>query len=1476
MAKYDIRSGEELNQSTASSVPAQPEAATPPRHSALFNRPPRILRELPQEEVELPSPPQLPAPLRMRMLMILAPLLTSGIYLLMFFIRGTSGGNAWMILPIVGISLVTAGISIYNYRTQQREHAQAMVEAESSFTEALNGVAERIEKLDQQQYAIRNENDPDTPAVFNIIQSRALRLWERRPGDDDFMCLRIGIGEHNTRTMIKLERSRHTTPYTIRLQKLRQRFARIRNVPRTIDLRAIGSLGIVGPHAQRHTAAHALLWHIFAHHSAEDVRVFAFWNSVDDKEWSWLQFVPHTQTLSGDSLYRLLAHTDYQQSDKKDKRPFYLEEVLGELQQELNRRADTPTKVPHLVVLLTDYHPGAPMMAPIQTILERGPQLGASAIFLVDQVQHVPGACGAYLDLMAAPQLVATTGHAPTGGRVMLQTVDQADAKRSDVIAQSIAQIELAEQTGTQQLPRSVRLFDLFVQDSDLATLLGENAAQAFRVLPNYDPHPLWSHRPITNKEYPSGLRAVPIGKLSSGADQKSITYLDLNERQEGVHGMIAGTTGSGKSELLTTLLLGLALLHHPDRLNFMLIDFKGGATFQELARLPHTAGYITDLSGSQAQRALTAINSELDRRKQRFGAVGVPNIRDYRFQGHEPIPNLLIAIDEFDEMVNDHEEVVEELIRVAKQGRSLGVHLLFATQQPSNNKIKAGLKANLTYWLSLRVVDPEDSKIMIGNKEAALISNTTPGRAFKRVDKNGAVVFQSALATAPYRQLDEQQKPLNFHVDSTGRLMSHEEYRERLEVQKHSTIHNLKSESAAEQLHTPEHQKTKPPKPKSEAEILIEVLHHALPVEQHATQRFRIWEPPLRSNVVLGEFINLDQTRVLSQELAIPLGYIDNPRHASKEALLLDLYTNGSLLMIGSAGSGKTSALRTCMLGFATLYAPTNVLFYVLDHQGHGLGLWPAENKTALLPHMADRMSTTNTLKIERLLTILDDIIRERATLFQTHEVDNLKNYHLKTAATAETALPALLLIIDGLQDFAEYNPESIKHLTNIIRTGHAYGVYVVATVDRLASSLPTDLRNSIPTRWILRVNTEDDSNALLNKPFAARIDARDYGRGYIQATPLPREFQIAFPSLRKPDELKQRTHAHTNTDNDGASQDEAVDLSYWNKDLEEPRFAMQQIIHKWRVLPHVDHTIQLLPSLVEADMQQWQHADPDQLYVPLGIDNRTQQEMGLDLAAIPHLLFVGGPASGKMNVLRAVLASLVSRYTPDELRLFIVDYRDNVLLPFTRLPHMHAYATDNDPDSVTSLKDLIETLKQTLALQTAALQAQAADPLAKQQPHQRIVVVLANIDLIDTRDISNPHLLDSLTKWVIQGQRIGVHFLVAARDYSGLNSRVLKLIKQERSAVVLGPVEQQQLGQLGFGPKEIVWPASLNPVPGRGFLVQRGHIRLGQFWYVDPQKLQTHLDTLYPVKPQTPADADLAVMYSDLHSDNGDHPDF
>ncbi len=317
------------------SNPSPTQAAGP---ESLFNRPPRILRALPREEVVIPAPPQSVATgMNIQLAMVVLPVLTAVMYLIVMAARGGQQGNVWLILPMVGVSFASAGLGIHNYFRQRRLREQKLREQAQSYDDALRLLRERLAELHQQQRAIREANDPDLATLARIAEGEidaagnpqpAQRLWERRPTDDDFLAVRIGRGNLPTTVTIKPPQS-NMLEYRAELRRavdLAHEFTVVADVPLTASLRAWGSLGVAGPSGKALEFTRALLWQLAVHHSPKEVRIAAFWDSRFDTSWEWLRWLPHTRSLDGSEEYRLLARLDGQ--------PEALQEVLSALSRE--------------------------------------------------------------------------------------------------------------------------------------------------------------------------------------------------------------------------------------------------------------------------------------------------------------------------------------------------------------------------------------------------------------------------------------------------------------------------------------------------------------------------------------------------------------------------------------------------------------------------------------------------------------------------------------------------------------------------------------------------------------------------------------------------------------------------------------------------------------------------------------------------------------------------------------------------------------------------------------------------------------------------------------------------------------------------------------------------------------------------------------------------------------------------------------
>ena len=522
---------------------------------------------------------------------------------------------------------------------------------------------------------------------------------------------------------------------------------------------------------------------------------------------------------------------------------------------------------------------------------------------------------------------------------------------------------------------------------------------------------------------------AVPLGVR----EQNNYVELNLHEKAHGPHGLVAGTTGSGKSEIVQSYILSLAVNFHPYEVGFLLIDYKGGGMANLFKNLPHLLGTITNLDGAESHRAMVSIKSELARRQRVFNEYGVNHINGYHKlyqlgKAQEPIPHLFLISDEFAELKKEQPEFMKELVSTARIGRSLGIHLILATQKPSG-VVDDQIWTNSKFKLCLKVQNEADSREMLKTPDAASI--VQPGRAYLQVGNNEIYeLFQSAFSGASYHEEQEREEGdqrvylVNrigqgqlINQDLGGSLESNRIHKTQLDV----VVGYVKNEFL----------KTKLPKVKSP------------------------WLPPLQSVMVSPLFERITDSAIHKElNLNIPVGIEDIPEEQKQIEYQIQFLKQGHVIFFASSGYGKTVFLETLLLGLCALNSVKNLHAYLLDFGNNALLPLKA------LPHVADYITYDNLEKQQKLMALLFKEMKQRKQLMADAMAQNFEIYN----QMAEQPLPAIVLFIDNYDVVKELEMDE-NFFVQLARDGVNLGIYLAITASR-SSVVKYALMNQIKTK--------------------------------------------------------------------------------------------------------------------------------------------------------------------------------------------------------------------------------------------------------------------------------------------------------------------------------------------------------------------------------------------------------------------------
>jgi DNA segregation ATPase FtsK/SpoIIIE, S-DNA-T family len=936
-----------------------------------FNRPPRPALPDDPEPLDLPEEPE---PSRARralsIVSIIAPIVLGGV---LVWVTGN-----WRFALFLLMSPVLA---IGNWLSGRRQASKEDAANTRAFRAALRDLERDLLALADRERARREVLRPDLAEVARRVHTPSSRLWERRPQHPDFLVLRAGIGDVPWAVPVVAPRGRPPAA----VQEVVDRHARLPRAPVEVDLSRGGVVGIVGDRSAALALARSLVCQAAAHHGPADLGIAILTRDDRARDWDWAKWLPHVRDASGsgrwlagdrDTADALLAALTAE--DRDDGRGGRLLSTAP---------PDDAPQGRHVLAVLDDVALTQGRRAPARRLL-RGDHHPAAGIVIAETADQLPAVTTTVVELFSElgdaelrrPQVAWGVDELVVGGC--------SDATARD-LARTLSRYEDPElELVGAGLPRTVRLLPLLGMDDLSVEMIAKAWTQG-----QPDPPP-----------------ATPLGVGEDGV-------LDLDLVADGPHGLIGGTTGSGKSELLRSLVAGLAARVDPDHLVFVLVDYKGGSAFDRCAELPHTVGMVTDLDGHLGERALRSLEAELHHRERVLRDSGAQDLPDYLRSGSPagPLPRLVVVIDEFATLAAELPDFLGALVGIAQRGRSLGVHLLLATQRPSGS-VNANIKANTNLRIALRVQDAQDSLDIIDRRDAAELSRATPGRAYVRLGPGDVALVQTPLSTAsspPERRTAVRLGPFPF----APRLPA------------------IDADDDA----------TGGP---SDLERLVTTIGEAFARSGRPAPR-RPWLEMLPEHLTLD-----DLDAAVGAEAAGTgawLGLADDPDHQRRVPLGWAPH-EGHLGLFGMVGSGTTTALVSLALSLADRHAPDRLHLHAIDLGAGGLA------DLAGLPHVGAVVPATATELRDKLLRSLRRELDRRREL----------------APDEIAAQPTVVVLVDGIGSLlAEFEGtdglEQGERFRRVFNDGPTVGILFAVTGDRIGA-LPTRYGAAVARKLLFR----------------------------------------------------------------------------------------------------------------------------------------------------------------------------------------------------------------------------------------------------------------------------------------------------------------------------------------------------------------------------------------------------------------------
>ena len=1028
-----------------------------------FQKSPRLRTRTEKLEIEIMSPPNAGSKPQISWMSLLLPpflmvIVMSSVALMM--------KNYTMLMFSVPMSLMSVVVTIVNNRSNLKKWQKTNGLALEKYNDYLIEQEKTITKTEGEYISSLSLISPGVHECISIAENVSRRLWERTNKDSDFMSVRVGTCETASNVTIRIPHAQLQIEENIttkQAEDLQQRHLKLTGVPVCHSFLSAPITGLAGKPENVKQIAGRIILDIATHHSYEDVKIICVYPEHESKDWEWLKWLPHVWNAARTKRY-IVCNRDDSRSMLRE-----IAETLKIRRRDNsgNNSGDTTLAMPFYFLLLADR---SLVEASGEQFLPESSSLGFAALYAYGDIGALPGECQTVITCDNPACIQNTTPDAKT--RNIYFTPDKVTVSQLDNFARALAPVKLLQTGKGDSWPKSIS----FLQGFHVKTV------EDLKVLERWEK--AWSPKSL----------AAPIGVKANG----DTFSFDIYEKAMGPHGITAGTSGSGKSEMLTTWLLSMALNYSPDDLNIALIEFKGNDLSNILKPLPHIAGVVSNMNDpSTIARCIKSLEGEKARRMKIFEEatwLSTKSISAYQTYQKEhvgvlPMPYLLIIVDEFAEFATQYPEYSNDFINsIARVGRSIGMYIVLTMQSPQG-VVKGQVSSNTKFRICLKTANASESKEILGTNDAFGIS--APGRAIIKVGNNEVYEqVQTFYAKATYNPDSIKKGPVSEIniVELNGKRTRPEIYDKTVKATRdalsegNAIVNNIIDTAKNNNIKSARHVWLDPLPP--------------YPIEPNKSNSPLKW---LYLDDMIQDRLAFKDGQWITKNsgMSVIVGMIDDPSQQAQYPFILDFGKDGHQVIYGAPSSGKTTFIQTVLLSTALTYTPAQVQFLIFDYGNAGLKIFDNLPHTLLIATPGDKE------KINKAKDFIESEINSRKALFAANDVGDLEAYREVSGKT----LPIIIITVDNVTSLYNNNPELMDLLSQLAREGGSLGLYLL--LSNTSTSNMFKITSYVKSNHTLQMTDKSDYKAILSG--RTKTEPGNYsGRGL--TTEFMLEFQTAL----------------------------------------------------------------------------------------------------------------------------------------------------------------------------------------------------------------------------------------------------------------------------------------------------------------------------------------------------------------------------